>query len=193
MNVRLNAPLLVMVGKDDIRSYSATRESFDGKNMKPEAIIAALVRSAEAVIKGRLSSGVADLSKWREVIQGSKTVTMQDSQYVREWKLGEKDHRIRNKKLPPLPPPRLVKYFPRKQSGKYGSLIPALLCNSLTQASEVFEQCGGSAHYCAHCGIAFIPKRTDQTCCTPKHAAIARVNRCVSKKRRRDAKRKRRK
>ncbi len=128
------------------------------------------------------SSGAVALGITREVMQGGRALP-KACEYVREWKRGQKTDHGSLKSIPP----KLVRYFPREQSGAYGSPVPALVCYSLAQAAEVYAWCEGYAK-CAHCGKPFTPIRKDQTCCTPQHSALERVNR----KRKRDARKSRR-
>lgn len=125
------------------------------------------------------ASGAVELGIPREVavkdrsidgkpIEGTDRTLPKTAQYVRVWKPGQTD---RGRSTPP----RLVRYYPR-DSGVYGSPVPALLCSSLKAAAEVFAWCEGYAK-CAHCGKPFTPTRKDQTCCTPQHSALERVNR----------------
>jgi hypothetical protein len=180
VNVTLNVPLLVFT--DDIRSYSDTASEIqDEKRAR-----LARIQNAEKLIKGRLSSGVAVLGKTREVMQGSEIRKIKDCAYVREWQLGEKSHRARK-----VPPPRLVNYFPRSRDGTYDLRVLALLCNSLSQAANVFERCGEKLPKCAWCGSPFKPKRTGKrksTCCSDQHTTYNRI-----RKNRRAAQRTRRK
>jgi hypothetical protein len=125
------------------------------------------------------SSGAVVLGITREATpgKGERGKLPKTCEYVREWRPGQTDHGS----LKPIP--KLVEYFPRKRSGEYQEKpVPALLCSSLKAAAEIFAWCEGYAK-CAHCGSPFIPIRKDQTCCTPQHSALERVNR----KRKRDA------
>lgn len=122
------------------------------------------------------SSGAVALGITRKVMLPDGRTLPKTCEYVRVWQPGQTDHGSLKST-----PPKLVRYFPREQSGVYGSPVPALLCSSLAAAAEVFAWCDGYAK-CAHCGSPFIPIRKDQTCCTPQHSAVERVNR----KRRRD-------
>jgi NADH pyrophosphatase NudC (nudix superfamily) len=123
------------------------------------------------------SSGAVALGITREVMQGGRALP-KACEYVREWKPGQTDHSSRKSS-----PPKLVRYFPREQSGAYGSPVPALLCSSLKAAAEVFAWCEGYEK-CAHCGDPFVPTRKDQKCCDKKnHAVLYRM----SEKRKRDS------
>jgi hypothetical protein len=124
------------------------------------------------------SSGAVALGITREAIlgKGERGKLPKACEYVREWQPGRTDRGSL------APPPKLVQYFPRDRSGEMVRRVPALLCNSSAQAAAIFEWCEGYAK-CAHCGSPFTPVRKDQTCCTPQHSTLERVNR----KRKRDA------
>jgi hypothetical protein len=120
-----------------------------------------------------LSSGAVSLGITEIVPQGEESRTKVRCIYVRVWQPGQTDRGSLKST-----PPKLVLYSAYNSRGYagYAAPVPALLCSSLAAAAEVYALCEGYAK-CAHCESPFTPTRKDQTCCTPQHSALKRVER----------------